>query len=380
MKNAKIFFSLVLCYSGLLIVAAESQEAMLERVLRQPTIRESLLPHVAAPGIGRLSLVSRGMHEAVEPAITEAMEKAAIWESYVLNARKLDLREQKVNFPNNQAFKDYVIQRIKDFATDNPGIWIELNLSRNNLGNDPAFLHDLLQAIVTTVYNLKIDLADLDLYNNQLVSLPEHLFAGMNNLQGLYLAGNQLVSLPEHIFDGLNNLQELGLNNNQLASLPEHIFAGLNNLQKLYLDRNRLVSLREHLFEGLHNLQLLNLSFNRLAILPDRLFEGLNNLQELELADNHLTSLPERLFKGLNNLQNLNLSFNRLADLSEHLFEGLNNLQKLNLFSNQLVNLPERLFEGLNKLQELYLDSNQLTVRSTLPLHALLYTGVNVRW
>ena len=58
MKNTKLFCSLVLCYSGLLIGAAEPQEATLERVLRQQTIRESLLPYVPARDIGRLSRVS----------------------------------------------------------------------------------------------------------------------------------------------------------------------------------------------------------------------------------------------------------------------------------------------------------------------------------
>ena len=73
------------------------------------------------------------------------------------------LMGQRKNYPDNQAFKDYVIQSIKDFATYNPGTWIKLYLSGNNLGNDWEFLRDLLQAIVTTVHALEIDLALLHL-------------------------------------------------------------------------------------------------------------------------------------------------------------------------------------------------------------------------
>ena len=160
-KITKLFCCLM-CYSGLLIGAAQLQETPLEEILREQTIRETLLPYVPARDIGRLSSVSSGMHEVVEPAITEAMEKAAIWESYVLNARDLNLSFTREN-RDNQAFKDYIIRRIKNFAIDNPGTWINLNLSFSSLGNDLEFLKDLLQAIVTTVHSLKIDLASLDL-------------------------------------------------------------------------------------------------------------------------------------------------------------------------------------------------------------------------
>ena len=243
MKNTKLLWSLILCYSGLIVDAStpqEPQEAPLEGILRQQTIREILLPYVPARDIGRLSSVSRGLHKAVEPAIEPAMEKVAIWQSQILNAHDLDLKEQSKNYRDNQAFEDYVIQRIKDFATDNPGIWIELNLSRNNLGNDPAFLHNLLQAIVTTVHSLEIDLASLNLSDNQLASLPADLLDGLNNLRVLILDVNQLKSLPEHLFDGLNNLQLLYLAANRLESLPESPFEGLSNLKRLDLSYNRL--------------------------------------------------------------------------------------------------------------------------------------------
>ena len=199
MKNTALFCSLVLCYSGL-AGAAESQEASLEGILRQPGISETLLPHLTKQELGSLSRVSRLVHEAAEPAIVTAMEKAAIWESYVLNARDLDLSSQRQHFHDNQAFKDYAIQRIKDFAMHNPGTWIKLNLSRNSLGNDLVFLKDLLQAIVTTVHSLKIDLASLDLFDNHLAHLPRHLFKGLNNLQKLDLSGNDLKHLRENRF------------------------------------------------------------------------------------------------------------------------------------------------------------------------------------
>ena len=189
MKNAKLLYSLVLCYSGLLMGAAETHEATFEGILKQQPIRETLsiyLSKLPKRELGGLSRVSRFVHGAVEPAVVTAMEEAAKWESHILNAGYLDLSEQREN-RDNQAFKDNVIKRIEDFATYYPGKWIKLNLADNNLGNDSAFLRDLLQAIITTVYALKIDLASLNLSGNQLSSLPEHLFKGLNNLQKLDL-------------------------------------------------------------------------------------------------------------------------------------------------------------------------------------------------
>ena len=110
MKNAKLFCSLILCYSGLLDRAAEQQEPTLERILQQSTIAETLLPRLSARELGSLSPVSHAMHEAVEPAIAAAMEKK------ILNARWLDLNRLRWKYQGNQAFKDYVVQSIKDFA------------------------------------------------------------------------------------------------------------------------------------------------------------------------------------------------------------------------------------------------------------------------
>ena len=235
MKKMKLLCSLILCYSRLAVEAAEPQEAPLEGILRQQTIRETLLPYVLPRNIGRLSCVSHALHKAVEPAIVTAMKEVALWKSCVLNARDLDLREQRKNYSDNQDFKHYVIWRIERFAINNPGTWIKLNLDGNNLGNDVEFLRDLLHAIATTVHSLKIDLASLALTGNQLESLPEHLFEGLDNLQYLSLGDNRLTILPEHIFESLNNLQILFLYTNQLANLPEHLFEGLNNLKILEL-------------------------------------------------------------------------------------------------------------------------------------------------
>lgn len=355
MKNMNFFYSLVLCCTGLLI-AAEPQQDMLARILREQPIRETLLSYVPPRAIGRLSRVSRGVGKAIASAIEPAIEKVAIlesiWESQIHNARDLDLGGQRQNM-DNQTFKSYVVQRIKDFAANSPGTWIKLNLWFNNLGNDLTFLGDLLQAIVATVKALKIDLAALNLTNNQLEELPEQLFDGLNNLVLIELGGNKLVNLPDHIFEGLNNLRTLGLSFNQLGNLPDHLFDGLNNLQSLILSNNKLEHLPAPLCGASHKLQKLDLSYNKLLNLPERTFGGLDNLGWLNLDMNQLVSLPEHLFEGLNSLQTLLMYRNQLTLLPEQLFKGLNSLKQISLSNNQLVNVNKSFFEGLSNLNNL---------------------------
>ena len=158
---------------------------------------------------------------------------------------------------------------------------------------------------------------ELWLYDNNLSSLPEGIFRGLNNLEQLWLWGNNLSSLPAGIFRGLNNLEVLDLAYNHLSSLPEGIFRGLNNLEQLWLWGNNLSSLPAGIFRGLNNLEVLDLDDNNLRSLPAGIFRGLNNLEKLWLEKNNLRSLPAGIFRGLNNLALLDLEENNLSCLPE---------------------------------------------------------------
>ena len=106
------------------------------------------------------------------------------------------------------------------------------------------------------------------MYNNQLSSLPEKIFAPLTNLQQIYMENIKLISLPEKIFATLVNLQNLHMSNNKLDSLPENIFAHLTSLQHLDMHNNLLTSLPENIFTHLINLRSLQICYNRLTSLP----------------------------------------------------------------------------------------------------------------
>lgn len=219
-------------------------------------------------------------------------------------------------------------------------------------------LRDLDLAYAPTDINLCAGLQRLYLQNNRLVTLPEALFKGLNELQWLHLENNTMASLPERLFERLTRLRWLHLENNQLRSLPETLFHGLAGLERLHLQNNQLVTLPEKLFHGLAGLKVLDAGHNHLASLPERLFHQLPNLKWLCLRNNQLRSLSQNLFHASTRLRTLHLQFNQLDSLPEGLFQGLTHLKWLNLQNNQLTSLSESLVCGLNSLKELHLEGN----------------------
>ncbi len=119
-----------------------------------------------------------------------------------------------------------------------------------------------------------------------LTELPAGIFAGLARLGNLYLNGNDLTELPGGLFAGLGALTSLRLNGNDLTELPGGPFAGLSALTELRLENNDLVELPPGLFAGLTRLERLYLNGNELRALPPRVFAGLAALDALWLHGN----------------------------------------------------------------------------------------------
>ncbi|KAI1885560.1 hypothetical protein AGOR_G00205060 [Albula goreensis] len=102
------------------------------------------------------------------------------------------------------------------FPTDNN--LRELNLSRS------LYNHSYVDAISTLLQNGTLRLSTLDLTNNDLIYLPENIFSTQVNLSEIYLRNNTLVSIKEGIFRNMN-LRNLDLRNNSLKELPNATLA-----------------------------------------------------------------------------------------------------------------------------------------------------------
>ncbi len=192
----------------------------------------------------------------------------------------------------------------------------------------------------------------------EMTALQPGDFAGLTNLQILYLIDNSLETLPEDIFEGLAALTTIHLQNNGLKELPEDIFDGLGSLSSLHLANNKLSELPEDVFDGLTEMDGLFLTQNQLSELPEDVFEGLTGLKTLYLDGNELSALSEEVFDGLTSLRELRLNSNSLRELPAGVF-ALAGLRILELEANDLETLPAGVFEGLTGLEKLYLDGNE---------------------
>ena len=222
---------------------------LMHRLLGQKEILEAICNNLSEKEMNRLSQVNRQIRGYVGPVIDKHITERAINYSKALTARELNCSHQRQNFADNSSFRNNVLKSMRDFAAQNPGIWIKLNLKNNNLSNDPKFFEQLMQDIITLVHELKIDIAKLYLAGNSLTVLPECILVELRHLQRLYLddnvqvlelQANQLQALPDNIFAGLPHLQVLNLAGNQLQELSRIYFAGLSHLQVLDLRGNQL--------------------------------------------------------------------------------------------------------------------------------------------
>jgi hypothetical protein len=124
-----------------------------------------------------------------------------------------------------------------------------------------------------------------------------------------------LPHIEENMFNrtGAERIATLNLTNNRLTSLPDHIFDPLWGLKSLNLNHNSLKVLEVNLFSKLKGLEFLDMKGNMLSTLPVGLFALQNELISLDLSENQFSTLDIEVITPLMNLKTLLLSFNPLV-------------------------------------------------------------------
>ncbi|MDD9873920.1 MAG: leucine-rich repeat domain-containing protein, partial [Gammaproteobacteria bacterium] len=218
-----------------------------------------------------------------------------------------------------------------------------LNLSLRLTGTEALLAHD---------FDGMTGLANLNLRDTSLTSLPEGIFSDTTNLVVLNLGNNRrLTSLPPDIFGNLGQLQNLDMSSLGVTSLPENIFSGTINLEVLSLAGSGLTSLSTGTFSNLGQLQNLDMSSLGVTSLPENIFSGTANLEVLSLTGSSLTSLPPGIFANLRQLRNLDLSFSGLTSLPPNILMNLDRLESLDLSETPLSELPVHLLADLDRIR-----------------------------
>ncbi|CAL8251283.1 unnamed protein product [Arctogadus glacialis] len=280
----------------------------------------------------------------------------------------------------------------------------------------------------------------IDLSQNNLMFLHEHVFDGMENVLCLNLSYNYASqALEGGLFSRLKSLVYLDMSFNRIDLYYNEAFSELNKTLKVldlshneYHFRMNGMGHRLGFIESLTNLEVLNLanngmgmridprlrsnsvkymyfSGNRLDIMWDiegqtyiNFFQELKELIYLDISQNMLRSFEQRILFNLPvSIQALSLSNNYLLDFpwqnitffsnlthlslsGNHLSVLPNNVTKfppqfslLDLSGNQITHLPDKFFSLANVLQCLYLNSNSLKVLNLQSFPHLLKNGTS---
>lgn len=162
----------------------------------------------------------------------------------------------------------------------------------------------------------------IDLQNNRLTNLTQsHLFAFNSKLKQLDLSHNRIRHIDADIFtDQTSGLLHLNLYSNEIESIPEGFLKHFRNLKTLNLGGNNLKTINNSFLFGLSNLEILDLSRNQLISVnsdASRTPFGIgSSLKKINLSNNNLTDFNHQ-FNSIAwdlhvEIEDVNLSQNRL--------------------------------------------------------------------
>lgn len=248
-------------------------------------------------------------------------------------------------------------------------------------------------------------LISLNISHNGIDLIDEDAFIGLDNLQTLDMSNNKLKHFIHKLNDaqmlrGLRNLTHLNINHNEIESIEDNAFLGLNSLQTLDLSNNKLTRIDPRVFSqeapsglmqngakiiiGLGSLTDLNISHNKIDSIHQDAFSGLDNLRILDMSNNQLKRLVPKVFSHVPFLNSLNVSSNELMiergtfcylmhlkkleirenklgnKIGKNFFSELVDLEVLDLSSNGIENIEEKMFANLLKLERLILNNNNI--------------------
>ena len=178
-------------------------------------------------------------------------------------------------------------------------------------------------------------LTHLALTLEELDSLPDSLFHGLNQLENLNLAYNDLETVPSNAFEFFaqtENLKSLDLTYNKLSEVRRNDFRALSSLNHLYLEANNLLSVGPSL-NAMPDLT--TLTVQTLMILRET--ESKHYLEHLELfpfqdyGDLHPYTFALPLCELAPQMQHAILPNFRINKLSELLGNSCINLKELDI-------------------------------------------------
>ncbi|CAG2186754.1 TLR13 [Mytilus edulis] len=241
--------------------------------------------------------------------------------------------------------------------------------------------NNFIVSIQNNTFDGMTSLTVLDLSNNNILSMiSKQFFKGLINLRHLKLNKSPVMTsksreIANNTFEYLINLSVLDLSFNNLESINEQTFTGLENLQYLNLNKNKLSYNTRQVpagcFKPLKSLIRLSIqnnnvySYPRICIFPDLTIAHLVNLEKIELD----VDVGRRVFK---NVQCLGPGYASLQNLHSLKFDTCG---RLSLFNDSFKHTPHLTHIDIQKCAVTYVKSGALSRLSKLKVLKLDLSG-----
>ncbi|CAH0388022.1 unnamed protein product [Bemisia tabaci] len=289
---------------------------------------------------------------------------------HLRNLQTLDLsgnRFTRLNLDIFEYLSDLLVLRLND----------NFRSSEENFILSAGQRFERLEMAATMLTRIPIALTrsirELDLSDNELVSLQCGEMDSYPLLRNLTLKGNKLTTVEEDSLGRLEYLLELNLHSNHLRQIPLSLPPGLRYLD---LGANRIESVNSTDLQGLANLRVLILNRNKIEYIEETAFNAISSLDHLDLSNNPIVVLTNRHFVGLR-VVNLQLSgLDRLSCAGivncdkTFPFTELDHVEKIDLESSPVLAhqlaLDQSAQQALSRLRYLSLANTNLTTLNSM--------------
>lgn len=234
---------------------------------------------------------------------------------------------------------------------------------------------DLSNSLIRQLHTLTFPyLQQLNLSSNQLYLISEGAFENLTQLEELNLSRNELGNNPgsnAKALRSLGRLRTLDLSMNGLNDDAAELYLQNKSfLGHLKMTGNVLTRLSNKMFKQSKNLTSISIDDNLISVIQQGTFEPLRHLESLNLAQNNLVYICD--FK-LRQVKYLNLSRNSVEFFLTHEDNQLYMLEILDLSHNKLLYFP--IVPKMNHLRYLHLQNNMI---GTFQTEAAMVSEVNM--
>uniref|UniRef100_A0A4W3HYE8 Uncharacterized protein n=1 Tax=Callorhinchus milii TaxID=7868 RepID=A0A4W3HYE8_CALMI len=189
------------------------------------------------------------------------------------------LEELMLNSNNISQMSAYVLAKCTSLKS--------ISLNNNNITDE-----SIPEGAFNQVQNLRI----IKMNHNLLSVVPANL---TTNLRELYLEGNQIIKIPDSVFANSSELTHLDLHNNHLNSngIGDKAFLHMVRLEHLDLGKNALTSIpkQKNVLWNMSKLEEIHLEHNKISVVAAGAFRRLMGLRHLDISYNQLTRVPRQL-------------------------------------------------------------------------------------